>query len=171
LSADAADTADLIRVHPRHFAEIRAQMVPVLTAAQLRSRMQSKLLDADRAHSIIGGFFDVYNYYGYGLAESVYAGALEYELNDRGHTVVRELAVDVKYKGRHVTWQRLDMVVDNKIILEVKASETLPGFASRQLVNYLRVTPFQLGFLLHFGPEAEFHRFVDSKKKNFAILP
>ena len=107
----------------------------------------------------------MYNYYGFGLAESVYAGALEYELVDRGHTVVRELAVDVTYRGRHVAWQPLDMVVDNRIILEIKAGVALPAFASRQLVNYLRVTSFRLGLLLHFGPEAQFHRFVDSEKK------
>jgi GxxExxY protein len=131
--------------------------------------MDSKLLAADLTHSIVGAFFAVYNYYGYGLVESVYAGALEYELVDRGHAVARELAVDVDYKGRHVAWQRLDMVVDNRLILEIKATEKLPLFATRQLVNYLRVSPFRLGLLLHFGPEAKFQRFVDSQTKKFAI--
>src|SRR6266480_801435 len=106
--------------------------------------MESQLR-SDRERSIVGAFFAVYNYYGYGLAESVYAGALEYELIDRGHSVVRELAIRVEYKGRHVAWQRLDMVVDNRVIVENKATERLPAFASRQLVNYLRVSPFCLG--------------------------
>jgi GxxExxY protein len=140
-------------------------MVPTFWAINSCCQMESKVLEAHRAHSIVGGFFEVYNYYGYGLVESVYAGALEYELVDRGHTVVRELAVNVTYKGRHVAWQRLDMVVDNRIILEIKSGVMLPAFATRQLVNYLRATPFQLGLLLHFGPEAKFHRFVDSKKR------
>jgi GxxExxY protein len=131
--------------------------------------MDSKLLAADLTHSVVGAFFAVYNYYGYGLVESVYAGALEYELVDRGHVVARELAVQVDYKGRHVAWQRLDMVVDNRLILEIKATEKLPLFATRQLVNYLRVSPFRLGLLLHFGPEARFQRFVDSQTKKFAI--
>lgn len=131
--------------------------------------MDSKLLAADLTHSIVGAFFAVYNYYGYGLVESVYAGALEYELLDRGHAVVRELAIEVDYKGRHVSWQRLDMVVDNRLILEIKATEKLPLFATRQLVNYLRVSPFRLGLLLHFGPEAKFHRFVDTQTKKFAV--
>jgi GxxExxY protein len=131
--------------------------------------MDSKLLAADFTHSVVGAFFAVYNYYGYGLVESVYAGALEYELVDRGHVVARELAVQVDYKGRHVAWQRLDMVVDNRLILEIKATEKLPLFATRQLVNYLRVSPFRLGLLLHFGPEARFQRFVDSQTKKFAI--
>ena len=131
--------------------------------------MEPRLFKSDGERSILSGFYAVYNYYGYGLAESVYAGALECELIDRGHAVVRELAVDVSYKSRHVAWQRLDMVVDNKIILEIKATETLPSFASRQLINYLRVTSFQLGLLLHFGPEPRFHRFIDSRKRPFVI--
>jgi GxxExxY protein len=122
---------------------------------------------SDPERSVIGGFYSVYNYFGYGLGESSYAGALEYELIDRGHAVVRELAVDISYKGRHVAWQRLDMVVDNRIILEVKATEVLPPHAKRQLINYLAVTTFPLGFLLHFGPEPRFHRFIDSEKRIF----
>jgi len=132
--------------------------------------MDSTLLAADLTHSIVGAFFTVYNYYGYGLVESVYAGALEYELVDRGHAVVRELAIDIEYKGRHVAWQRLDMVVDNKLILEIKATEKLPAFAKRQIVNYLRASPFHVGLLLHFGPAAEFHRFVDTQKKPLAMI-
>jgi GxxExxY protein len=126
---------------------------------------------SDRERSILGAFYAVYNYYGYGLAESVYAGALEYELVDRGHTVVRELAVNVSYRGRHVAWQRLDMVVDERVILEIKATEILPRFAGRQLINYLHVTPFQLGFVLHFGPEPKFQRFIDSQKRSFVPTP
>ena len=47
--------------------------------------MRGELLEAERVHSIVGGFFAVYNYYGYGLSERVYSGALEHELRDRGH--------------------------------------------------------------------------------------
>jgi GxxExxY protein len=129
--------------------------------------MESKLRP-DRERSILGAFYAVYNCYGYGLAESVYSGALAYELVDRGHTVLRELAVDVRYKGRHVAWQRLDMVVDERIILEIKATEILPRFAARQLINYLHVTSFHLGFVLHFGPEPRFQRLIDSQKRPLA---
>jgi GxxExxY protein len=131
--------------------------------------MEPRPLKSDGERSILSAFYAVYNYYGYGLAESVYSGALECELIDRGHAVVRELAVDVTYKARHVAWQRLDMVVDDKVILEIKATEALPPFASRQLLNYLRVTSFQLGLLLHFGPEPRFRRFIDSRKRHFVV--
>jgi GxxExxY protein len=109
----------------------------------------------------------VYNYFGYGLVESVYAGAAEYELIGRGHHVAREIAVRIVYKDRQIAWQRLDMLVDNKVIVEIKATEKIPPFAQRQLISYLQATPFQVGLLLHFGPEPKFHRFVDTHKRPF----
>jgi GxxExxY protein len=87
--------------------------------------MQVELLEAERVQSILSAFFTVHNYYGYGLSESVYAGALECELIAREHGVVRELAVPVEYRGRQVAWQRLDMVVDEAVIVEIKATEKL----------------------------------------------
>ena len=123
------------------------------------------LIHAPITRSINGAFFEVYNYYGYGLSESVYCGALELELMDRGHQVAREVLVEIEYKGRHVAWQRLDMLVDNRVIVEVKATEKLPPYSERQLLNYLRATPFQVGLLLHFGPEAKRYRYVDTVKR------
>jgi GxxExxY protein len=127
--------------------------------------MRGELLEAERVHSIVGAFFRVFNYYGFGLNEAIYAGALEYELSDRGHRVVRELAVPVAYMGRHVAWQRLDMVVDNRVVVEIKATEVLSNAASRQLTSYLRATSFEVGVLLHFGPSPSFDRFIDFPKR------
>ncbi|HTE45812.1 MAG TPA: GxxExxY protein [Gemmatimonadaceae bacterium] len=128
-------------------------------------RMPGELLEAERVHSIVGGFFAVHNYYGYGLAERVYAGALEHELLDRGHVVVRELLIDVRYKGRHVAWQRLDMVVDERIIVENKAAEKISPANRMQLISYLRATSFEVGLLLHFGPAPRFERYIDHPKQ------
>jgi GxxExxY protein len=114
----------------------------------------------DVVHAIVGAFYAVYNYYGFGLLESVYCGALEYELADRGHRVGREVSFAVSYKDRHVAWQRLDMLVDSKVIVEIKATEVLPRYAKRQLVSYLRASPVEMGLLLHFGPEAHFWKLV-----------
>jgi hypothetical protein len=55
------------------------------------------------------------------------------------------------------------------VILEIKATEILPRYAGRQLINYLHVTPFQLGLVLHFGPEPKFQRFIDSQKRSFVL--
>ena len=128
--------------------------------------MKGELLEAERVHSIVGGFYTVYNYYGFGLSEAIYTGALEYELIDRGHEVVRELLVAVNYKGRHVGWQRVDMVVDGVVIVENKATEKLSPAARPQLISYLRATPFQVGVLLHFGPRPMFYRFIDFPKRS-----
>ncbi len=127
--------------------------------------MRGELLEAQRVYAIVGAFYAVYNYYGYGLSESVYAGALACELIDRGHQVVRELAVPVYYKDRRIGWQRLDMVVDQRVVVENKATEKLAPAAQPQLINYLRATRFEVGVLLHFGPKARFYRFIDYPKR------
>jgi len=124
------------------------------------------LLESDLSRSIISAFYTVYNYFGYGLAESVYSGALEYELTRRGHKVERELSVQVRYLDRIVAWQRLDMVVDGQVVVENKAVERLPPYAARQLLNYLRATRYRIGLLLHFGPEPKVRRFVDFPKRD-----
>lgn len=84
--------------------------------------------------------------------------------------VAREVAVAVDYKGRHVGWQRLDMLVDGKVIVEVKSAEVLPKYAPRQLLSYLRVSRYQVGLVLHFGPEPKYHRFVDTRLKPTGLL-
>ena len=117
-------------------------------------------------HSIVGGLYDVYNYFGPGLFECHYVRALEIELKGRGHTVARELSVAVYYKNEQIGWQRLDMVVDGAVVVEVKACDQLPRYAGRQVISYLRVSPFKVGLLLHFGPEqARFWRFIDTHKR------
>jgi len=127
--------------------------------------MQSEILEAERVHSIVGGFLTVYNYFGYGLSERVYGGALVNELRERGHVVVRESFIDIRYKGRRVATQRLDMVIDDTIIVENKATEKLCPADRMQLINYLRATKFQVGLLLHFGPAPRFERYLDHPKK------
>ena len=127
--------------------------------------MRGELLEADRVHSIVGAFFTVFNYFGGdGMCEAAYTGALEYELTLRGHKVDREVMAPVYYKGRLVARQRLDLVVDDRVIVECKAIDRLPASAGPQLVGYLRATVFQVGVLLHFGPHPRFYRFVDSIK-------
>ena len=129
--------------------------------------VQNELLEAELSRLIVAAFFDVYNYFGYGLSERIYAGALAYELRDRGHLVIRELVVDVRYKDKHVATQQLDMVIDDKIIVEIKSTERLSPANRLQLINYYRATKFEVGLLLHFGPAPRFQRFIDHPKKSF----
>ncbi|HEU4628386.1 MAG TPA: GxxExxY protein [Gemmatimonadaceae bacterium] len=97
---------------------------------------------------------------GFGFLEHVYVLALEYELLARGHRVAREVGVRVMYKGTELTTQRLDMLVDEKLVVEVKSTHDLHKAAPRQLYNYLRATNLELGLLFHFGPEPKSYRQV-----------
>jgi GxxExxY protein len=111
-------------------------------------------------HSVIGAFYDVYNTLGFGFLEQVYVTALERELRAHGHRVGREVFVPVYYKGEQIVRQRLDMIVDEKLVVEVKSTYELHGAAPRQVYNYLRATHLELGLLLHFGPHPKFHRIL-----------
>ena len=108
--------------------------------------------------SIVGAFYEVYNILRFGFSESVYKAALGRELIARGHIVAREVSVRVFYKGEAIAWQRVDMIVDNRVIVETKATFLLSPTARPQLQNYLRATNLRVGLLLHFGPRAEFFR-------------
>lgn len=108
--------------------------------------------------SIIGAFHEVNDTLGHGLLENLYLAALERELAARGHRVVRELSVRVMYKGEQVGCQRLDMVIDDLVIVEAKSSVRIAEIARRQLYNYLRCTCFEVGLLLHFSPTPTFYR-------------
>lgn len=117
-----------------------------------------ELLHGTVTGSIIQAFYEVYNVLGYGFVEAIYAASLEGELRDRGHVVSREHAIRVMYKGREVGFQRADMVVDERVIVELKAVPALPPYAERQLLNYLRGTNLEIGLLLYFGPQPRFLR-------------
>lgn len=123
----------------------------------MRSRPRG-LEEATLTHSIIGAFFEVFNVLGFGFSESVYVSALERELRRRGHEVEREYSVRVLYKGEEIAWQRLDLVVGGKVVVEVKTGLALPAPGSTQLRSYLRATRLQIGLLFHFGPKPRFLR-------------
>jgi GxxExxY protein len=118
------------------------------------------LLQEQLTRSVIGAFFEVYNNLGFGFLEHLYMTALERELLARGHQVNRELSVRVMYKGEELGSQRLDMVVNDVLVIETKATTNLEQIAPRQLYNYLRATNLELGLLLHFGPRPKFHRIL-----------
>jgi GxxExxY protein len=117
---------------------------------------RSYLFEPELTHSVIGAFYEVYNALGYGFLEHIYCMAMERELLGRGHRVGREVGVRISYKGHELGIQRLDMIVDNKIVVEIKSSERLHRAAARQVYNYLRASNLEIGILLHFGPEPHF---------------
>jgi len=122
--------------------------------------MRVDLIERALTGSVIGAFYEVYNALGFGFLEHLYSMALERELRGRGHSVARELRVNVMYKGEILGTQRLDMVVENRLIIEIKSTYELRPSASRQVYNYLRGTNLEVALLLHFGPEPRVHRMV-----------
>jgi GxxExxY protein len=109
-------------------------------------------------HSVIGAFFEVYNTLGFGFLEHLYVAALVHELRARGHRVGREVPVRVMYKGIEIGVHRLDLLVDDRLVVETKSTHVLPPMSTRQLYNYLRATGLGTGLVLHFGPEPRFLR-------------
>ena len=119
-----------------------------------------ELIEEQLTHSVIGAFFEVYNTLGFGFLESIYILALEHELIARGHRVDREVGVIVRYKGRVLGRQRIDLIVDGKLLVETKSTFALHRDARRQVHNYLRATRLEVGLLLHFGREPNFFRMI-----------
>jgi GxxExxY protein len=103
------------------------------------------LIEERLTRSVIGAFFEVYNTLGFGFHEHIYVMALERELIARGHRVAREVSVHVKYKEHIIVVQRIDMIVDEKLVVETKSTVELPKPAHRQLFNYLRATKLEVG--------------------------
>lgn len=106
----------------------------------------------DLTRIIIGAFYYVYNTLGCGFLESVYTAALVEVLTSRGYRVRTEVWVPIWFEGKMIARHRLDMLVEETIIVEVKACESLHERATRQLTNYLAATRLDVGLILHFGP-------------------
>ena len=116
------------------------------------------LLQGALTGSILDSFRDVHRELGFGYQAYIYAFALERDLVAKGHRVDREVAVMVYYRGEPLARQTMDMMVDEKVVIENKASEHLHPMAQLQLFSYLCATDLEIGLLLHFGREATFQR-------------
>lgn len=97
--------------------------------------------------------FEVRKHLAPGYLESVYRKALAIELRSKGLDVVEEMSINVSYKGYNVGDFRADIVVDNQVIVELKAVKELTRNHSIQLVNYLTATGLDHGFLINYGDE------------------
>jgi GxxExxY protein len=126
----------------------------------MSSKRNGGLLEEALTHSVIGAFYDVHRELGFGFREYLYALALERDLVAKGHRVDREVAIMAYYRGEPLAWQTLDLIVDEKLVLEIKATERLHPSATRQLFSYLCATNLEVGLLLHFGHEPKFYRVI-----------
>ena len=103
-------------------------------------------------YQIRGAIFDVYNTLGPGLLESVYEEALCFELEQRGLQVARQVEVPINYKGHKLKNDfKLDVLVEDQIVIELKSVEEIKHVFFKQLKTYLRLMDKKLGLLVNFG--------------------
>lgn len=111
---------------------------------------------------VIKAFFVVYNTLGYGFLEKVYENAICIELINKGLAVEKQKQIKVYYEGREVGLYYADLLVENCVIVELKAAEILVQEHEFQLINYLKASEIEVGLLLNFGKRPEFKRRVFS---------
>ena len=128
---------------------------------------RTPMIDEELTGRIIKIFYGVYNALGYGFIESIYHNAMILEFVSKGIAVETEKPIAVFYGKNVIGTFSADLVVESKIILELKAKENLNSAHEAQLINYLRATDVEVGLLLNFGKTPEFKRkyFSNEKKK------
>ena len=125
-----------------------------------------KLLHDELTDVIIKTFYEVYNKLGYGFLERVYQNSLYLELKSKGLKVEAQKKIEVYYKGIEVGQYYADLIVEDLIILELKAADCIVKEFENQILNYLKGTNCEVGLLLNFGTKPEFKRkiFENSRK-------
>jgi GxxExxY protein len=119
-----------------------------------------RIIEEELSRQIISCFYKVYNKLGYGRLEAVYRAALVHELRKLGLKVRTEVPLDVWYDGIIIATYRADVMVEDRVILELKAGPKLDPSWHGQLLNNLRTCDLELGILLFFGPRPYFKRLV-----------
>ena len=118
---------------------------------------------------ILRSFYEVYNELGDGFLESVYENALYIVLTGDGLCVERQKDIAVFFRGKVIGDFKADLIVNEKVILELKAVRTINPTHEAQLINYLKATNIEVGLLLNFGKKPEFKRFIyANKRKNIS---
>lgn len=118
--------------------------------------MSDKLTEA-----IIGAAIEVHKILGPGLLESIYEEALCHELEIRGLSVVKQKEVDVVYKNKVIKGQRLDILVNNEVVVELISVSSLPEVAMAQTLSYLKATGLKRALLINFGEK----KLIDGVKR------
>ncbi len=126
----------------------------------------TKLKHSDLTEKIIGTFYEVYNELGFGFLESVYEEALLMALEAKGFNSKQQVPVPVWFRGKKIGHFEADLIVEDLVIIELKAVRTIIEMHEAQLLNYLRATEIEVGLLLNFGKSPEFKRLAfDNQRK------
>jgi GxxExxY protein len=116
--------------------------------------------------AILKVFYDVYNELGYGFLEKVYQNAMYFELKSLGYKVEAQKQIKVYFKKQLVGEYYSDLLVEDKVIVELKATELLMNVHVAQIMNYLKATPIEIGLLINFGEEPEFKIYYSNDRKS-----
>jgi GxxExxY protein len=115
----------------------------------------------DITEAVIGAAYTVLNELGCGFLEKVYENALAFELLERGHQVDRQRPLDVWYRGHQVGFYQADLIVDESVVVELKAIAGLDRNHRAQCLNYLRACRMETGLVLNFGhPRLDVQRVI-----------
>ncbi len=129
------------------------------------------LLYKQLSFAIIGAAMEVHSILGSGFLEAVYQAALEKELTLRGIPFERKVSLPVSYKGDLIGDYEADLVVDGKIVVEIKAVSRLNSAHDAQAIHYLTATGLQLALLINFGAASlDYRRVIKSEKKKSAPI-
>ena len=130
--------------------------------------MVEEYLYKEETDRILSAFYEVYNSLGYGFLERVYQNALYQELKRRGFRCEAQKQIKVYFKGQEVGEYFADILVNNSIIIELKACDRICHEHELQLINYLKATDIELGLLLNFGEKPQVRRkvFANERKEN-----
>ena len=121
---------------------------------QISQITQILMTENDITYEIRGAIYDVYKALGPGLLESVYEEALVFELEQRGLSVERQKQVPIIYKGNVLkTELRFDLLVEDKVIVELKSVEEMKKVFNKQLLTYLRLMDKKVGLLVNFNTD------------------
>lgn len=124
----------------------------------MKKQMDEEYKHKEITDLIIKAFYTVYNTLGYGFLEKVYVSALIVELKNLGLEVISQAPIQVYYSGQVVGEYFADLLVADKVIVEVKSAQMFTIQYEAQLLNYLKATPYEVGLLLNFGPKAQVKR-------------
>lgn len=120
--------------------------------------LNNQIIQVELVDIILHHFYRIYNELGYGFLEKVYKNALYFALIDEGIKCEAEKPIQVHFDGRVVGEYRADILVENRLILELKACEDLNPAHEYQLINYLKATQIEVGYLLNFGKKPKYCR-------------
>ncbi len=126
---------------------------------------QPNLLHAEVTDTIIKSFYHVYNTLGYGFLEKVYENSLRISLTKLGLQVQQQYPISVVFEEEIVGEYFADLLINQVVVVELKAAKAISAEHEAQLINYLKATGYEVGLLLNFGATPEFRRKVNTRSR------